>query len=190
MAVTEENKALAVYLRSVIGGRPSVTKFWDDAHLSSIDIMCVENAPDEGVSTVATLGLSDTAIGLEADGKPLRVELLMSYRTSQGDGENILSTCAFNVINSSMAINPGTIFPRVLELYRPHSQMVHIMFSSPYLWDLRAQDFAAKKVAWLVAIPISDAEYELARSEGSDALENLLEQHSADVFNLDRQSLL
>jgi hypothetical protein len=190
MTISAENKALAVYLRSMIGGRPSVSKFWDDAHHASIDIMRVEKAPDEHISTVSTLGLSDTDIGLEADGRSLRVELLMSYRTSQNDGENILSTCAFNVINSAMPINPGVIFPRVVELYRPSSSMVHILFSSPYLWDLQTQDFTTKKVAWLVAIPISDAEYDLARSEGSDALENLLEERNADVFDLDRQSVL
>lgn len=190
MTVSSDNKALAVYLRSMIGGRPTVTQFWDDARHASIDIMHVENAPNQGISTVATLGLSETAIGLESGGKSLRVEMLMSYRTSQNDGENILSTCAFNVINSAMAINPGAIFPRVLELYRPHGEMKHILFSSPYLWDLQTQDFANKKVAWLVAIPISDAEYELALSEGSDALETLLEQHDADVFDLDRESVL
>jgi antitoxin YqcF len=137
MTKSAENKALAQYLKSMIGDRPKIHAFWDVANKSSVDIFCVEDVPQKGISTAATLGLSDASIESEVYGKPLRVELLMSFRTAQGDGENILATCAFNVINSGMIIRPGIIFPRVVELYRPKSPMRHILFTDPYLWDLK-----------------------------------------------------
>jgi antitoxin YqcF len=188
MSISPENKALAICLKDAFDGQPSVTKFWDDAHKSNVDILCVENAPEDGVSAIGTLGLSDTSIDLESGGKPLRVEMLMAFKTAQQDGPNILSTCAFCVINSGIEIKLGSIFPRVIELYRPGSPMRHILFSSPYLWDLKTQDFPEKKVAWLHAIPISDAEHDYALTNGSNALETVLEEQAVNVFDLDRAS--
>jgi antitoxin YqcF len=190
MSISPENKALAVCLKDAFDGRPSVVKFWDDAHQSSVDILCVEDALEGSVSAIGTLGLSDTPINLESGGKPLRVELLMAFKTDQRDGAKILSTCAFNVINSGMEIKLGLIFPRVIELYRPGSAMHHILFSSPYLWNLKTQDFPKKKVAWLQAIPISDAEREYALANGSDALETVLQEREANIFDFDRASTI
>jgi antitoxin YqcF len=191
VAKSAENKALARYLRETIGGRSSIYKFLDEAKEGSVDIFCAEDVPQEGISTAATLGLSDASIDLEVDGKPLGVELLMSFRTAQGDGENILATCAFNVINSGMIIRPGIIFPGVVAMYRSNSPMRHILFADPYLWDLETKHFSTKVVAWLIAVPISDAELEFARARGSgDDLSSLLAEKAIDEFDLDRHSVI
>ena len=190
MSIPLEQKTIARYLSGVIKGKPSVSKYWDDAKKSNVDIMSIADRPNAGISTVTTLGLLNSDIGLEADGKPLRVEVLMIFNTSQGSAQNILATCAFNVINSNMEIYPGAVFPRVVELYRPDSDMKHILFVSPYLWSLETKDFESKKVTWLHGIPISDEEFEFSLSEGTEALEDLLEKEKVDIVNLDRKSIL
>ena len=49
MVVAAENKALALHLRSVLHGAPSVRKFWDDGRIKTIDIMTVRDCPVKGV---------------------------------------------------------------------------------------------------------------------------------------------
>ena len=190
MAVSKENKALAAYLRSILGGVPSVSKFWDEENRSSVDILSVRDRPVAGVSTYATLGLSDSSIGLSSDDVPLGVELLLALRTELGEGPNILSTCAFAVINSKLKARPGSVFPRVVELYRPEIDAKHAFLVPPFLWDLRTQEFPAKKVAWLLVVPISDREKDFVAQNGSDALENRFEEKQIDIFDLNRKSVV
>lgn len=63
---------------------------------------------------------------------------------------------------------------------------------SRFLWDQPPQTLRLprKTVAWLQAIPISTAEPEYARANGSEALEDLLEQQKADAVGLLRESVL
>jgi hypothetical protein len=190
MAVSKENKALAVYLRSKFGGTPSVSKFWDDAKRSDVDIMTVPDSPQPGVSSYATLGLSDSSIGLSSNDVRLGVELILALTNKYEDAANILASSAFAIINSKLKARPGSIFPRVIELYRPDLDMKHILLVPPFLWELETQEFAAKKVAWLLAVPISDEERNFALEKGSDALENVFEQKQIDIFDLDRRSVL
>jgi antitoxin YqcF len=190
MAIKSDNKALAIYLKDLFEGNATVIRYWDDAHHSSVDILSCEDTPEKGITSIGTIGLSETSISLESGGKSLRVELIMTFMADQLDGPNILSTCAFNVINSGMEIMPGSIFPRVLELYRPTSSMKHVLFSSPFIWEMETQEFTDKKVAWLHAIPISDAEYQYALANSSDDLETVLEENEVDMYDLDRLSVI
>lgn len=41
----------------------------------------------------------------------------------------------------------------------PNGEMKHVLLVSPFLWyDLTTLNFSDKKVAWLLAVPISDNE--------------------------------
>jgi antitoxin YqcF len=190
MAVSVENKALAVYLRSIFGGRPSVSKFWDANNRSSVDILTVRDSPHAGVSSYGTLGLSDFSIGLSSGEVCLGVELLLALRNEYQDAANILSTGAFAVINSKLKAKPGTVFPRVVELYAPQIEMKHVFLVPPFLWNLQTQEFSTKKVAWLLAVPISEKERNFVAENGSDALESLFEKRQIDIFDLDRKSIV
>ena len=119
MQVSQENKALATYLRSVLGGSPTVERYWDEGKQSSVDIMTVRDAPTPGVAVCATLGLSDHSTGLQVARIPLGVELLMAAGSHYACTPNIVDTCAFNMINSKMECRPGQVFPQVVEMYRP-----------------------------------------------------------------------
>ncbi len=48
----------------------------------------------------------------------------------------------------------------------------------------------SKKVAWLLAIPISEAERSFAINNGSNKLEDLFEKHQIDIYDLDRSSIV
>ena len=188
MAVSEDNKSLARYLRDVTQGSPTVTKYWDDAHVSDVDIMIIKDVPAGGVSTYASLALSDAKTGLTSGGKALGVEILLALATAEG--ANMIATCAFSIKKGEITPLPGVVIPRALELYGEGREMKHAMLISPFVWDLETQSFSAKSVAWLQVLPISDAERDYALANGPEALEDLFQDRQIDVFDIDRPSAL
>ncbi|MMZ71657.1 Antitoxin YqcF [compost metagenome] len=70
--------------------------------------------------------------------------------------------------------------------------MKHMLFVPPFLWEEQLQtiDFQDKKVAWLLAVPISENEYLFAQEYGSNKLEDLFEQKQIDIFDIERKSVL
>ena len=191
MGVSEENKVIARSILQVFGGKPSVTKYWDDHRESNMDILSTINQPSEGLTSYSTIGLSDYAIGYTAEEKPLGIELVGAHATEYDGFSNILATCAFVVINSERLIAPGEIFQDIVPLYYPDSEMKHMLFVDPYLWEnLKSVDLQMKKVLWLLAVPISHQEYLYASDCGIDALENVFEQEDIDIFDIERKSTL
>ncbi|MBG9917225.1 suppressor of fused domain protein [Bacillus sonorensis] len=192
MGVSTENKVIAKTLLKAFGGKPKVTKYWADHHHSSIDILSVDDRPEEGIISFATLGLSDYSIDYEVNGKPLRIEILGAIDSSSEIFANVLSTCAFNVINSNFSCALGAIFRDVIKMYDSNTEMEHVLFVSPFLWedDLESLEFANKNVTWLLAVPISEEEYLFARENGSEMLEELLEKQQIDIFDIKRKSVI
>jgi antitoxin YqcF len=186
MDVSVDDKALAQYLAKTFHGESSIDEYWDENDASSVDVMTVEDVPWAGVTTAATLGLSNVSVGFEVDGQALRVEILMPYASDAADGPNILATAALNVISSQMDAEPGVVHLGVVEMYLPDSDMKHLLLTHPFTWQLQSQRMTRKTVAWLQGVPISEAEYELALENGVDQLEDLLEAKSVDVFDLNR----
>jgi hypothetical protein len=191
MTVSSENKALAKYIRTVFGGVASVNKYWDDSHHSDIDIFRAAGAPAEGVDTFCTLGLSDHDIELVLDNnKPLRAEVLIAAQDQFEFAANVLSTCAFNVINSETALGPSVVYPDVVAMYAPELTVRHVMFVAPFLYPLETQWLETKTVAWLLAIPITEAEQRFHAQYGAEALEARLEDAEVDIFDLARASII
>lgn len=191
MTVTEENKIIAKRISKQFGGKPSVFKYWDDKNINNIDILMTGDRSYQGVTACSTIGLSDYSIGYTVDEKPLGIEIVGASESGLEKFPNILSTCAFNIINTKLTIFYGEIFKDIINMYYPDSDMEHVLFTSPFLlWDLQSMDFQAKKVAWLLAVPISEKEFQFAEQEGTEALEDLFERKDTDIFDIRRKSLL
>ncbi|SFT02500.1 suppressor of fused domain protein [Marininema halotolerans] len=192
MSVTEEKKIIAKSALHSFGGTPSVYRCWDDNRNSHVDLVTCKNRPYEGINSSATIGLSDFSIGYSAGDVPLRTEIVGAANSEFEWFPNVLSTCAFNVINSQMECGMGKIHHDVIEMYYPSFEMKHILFVPPFLWEesLKTIDFPDKKVAWLMAIPISENEYRYAKEKGSEALEDLFEKKEIDFYDLKRKSVV
>ncbi len=191
MTITNENKIIARTALEEFGGKPSVSKYWDDNNVSNVDILATIDRPYDGVTSYSTIGLSDYSIGYSVDEKPLRIEIVGAAAKIFEFFPNILSTCAFNIINTTLPISHGEIFKGVIKMYYPDSEMEHVLFTSPFLWDkLETIDFPDKKVTWLLAVPISTKEFLYAEKEGPEALEDLFEKKEIDIFDLRRNSIL
>lgn len=72
--------------------------------MSNVDILSTIDRPYEGVTSYSTIGLSDYSIGYSIDEKPLRVEIVGASATMFELFPNVLSTCAFNIINTKLPI--------------------------------------------------------------------------------------
>ncbi len=190
MTISDDNKKILEYLESVTGEATEINEYWDEDDAHSIDLMAVVNAPDEGVTTYSTLGLSDIDTGETLDNMKLGAEIIIAADSKREEAANILAICAFNMIKEDFEIGMGVIFADAAGTYLPNSDMKHIMFVAPFLWELETQDLQDKKVAWLQAVPISEAELEYAEEHGTEALEDLFVEKQIDVYDLDRKSVV
>lgn len=189
MATSEENKTLFKYLEIMFGKFLEIEEYKDGYEKSIVNIVKASDVPHQNITTYSTIGLSDASIGLVVEGVPLGVEIVLSARSNYDFAANILSTCAFNIINLKMTCKPDAIYRDVVEMYRPDLAMKHVMFVDPFLWPLRSHKFSSKVAAWLFAVPISEKEFEFAEKNGDGVLSKAFEKHQIDVFNLHRKSI-
>lgn len=189
--ITESNRTIARTIANVFGGQPSVVSYGDEQENSSVDLLTCIDRPQKGVSSYSTIGLSDSPNLRNGKDIGVRVEFLGSCASSVEAFPNILTTAAFCMINSSWPCYPGAIFPDVIAMYDCSRTMRHLLFVSPFLWEdrLKTLEFEGKTVAWLLAVPISEGEFQLAESEGSDKLEDMFEENQIDIFDINRPSV-
>jgi hypothetical protein len=191
MAASEENRALAKYLKEIVGGSPRVTAYrCDEEEEIYVDILQSDGVPAQRISTYSTLALSDHPVARTEAGAPIGVEILFCSQNRYTKSPNILTACGLNIIRSKASCGPGVVFPKHVELYYEDFDMKHILFVSPFLWDIKTQIFSTKTVAWLLALPISDAEYAAVSDKGSEYVEKIFEAKQIDIFDLRRRSVL
>ncbi|WP_028402359.1 suppressor of fused domain protein [Ectobacillus panaciterrae] len=187
------NKTIAKTIWNTFGGEnPKVYTYWDDNHESCIDILAVKERPFPKLTSISTIGLSDFSIGKHIGVNELRIEILGAYEEKYEYAPNMIATCAFYIINSKFSCYPGAIYQDVVHMYAPDSDMQHILFTNPFIWEneLKTLEFEDKIVAWLLAVPISETERIYTLEHGLDALETLFEEKQINIFDLNRLSVI
>lgn len=169
-----------------------VQEYWDEKNQKSIDIFTGIHTPYENVNSYSTLGLSQYTANLQSKGKILSVEFVSACDSSYPLFPNVISTCAFQVMDGKQNYGPGAVISNVISMYYPTSDMKHMWMAYPFLWDDAPHTLTVqqKLVAWLQLIPISDKEYQYLLTNGCDALEELFEREQVEVLNLNRKSVL
>jgi antitoxin YqcF len=187
-----ENKAIANKIATAVGGAPSVTRFWDDGKKKHIDLLLLADRPTRGVTTVASLGLSDIPLYFKDKEYPTRIEILGCFQSQEDLFPNIISTASFNIIKDNWFCAPGIIYPDIVSMYYPDYSMKHLYFTTPFLWEnsLVTIDMPSKKVSFLLGIPISEKERNYVVEYGSVELEAIFERENINIFNLRRESTL
>jgi hypothetical protein len=188
---SEEDKIIAKVALNAFSGKPIVHAYWDDNKKNYVDILSCSDRPLDGVTSYSTIGLSAHSIDQTVDNIPLGIEIVGVCASSYECFPNILGSCAFNIINTKYTCYPGAIFQDIVKYYLPNGPMMHILFLPPFFWEdkLTTLSFKNKKVAWLLAVPISDNELKYAKQYGVAALETLFEKHQIDIFDLQRNSV-
>lgn len=187
-----EKYIIAKHINGIVGGKSRFIQYADKKNESFVHIMCINDISWQDLVFYSTIGLSEYSIGLKVSEVPLRIEIIIAIYHIQEWAAAILSTCAFNIINSHYCCMPGTIFYDVIKLYIEDSDMKHIFFVPPFIWEENycGLKFSDKVVEWLLAVPISEKEAVFAEKYGSDALEELFEREQIDIYDLYRKSVL
>lgn len=75
-------------------------------------------------------------------------------------------------------------------MYERRVTTKHFLFVPPFLWEeqLPTIELKGKKVAWLLALPISEEERRYVQKTGSESLEKLFEEREISWFDLNRAS--
>jgi hypothetical protein len=174
-----------------VGGRPTARRYYQgDDHAVRIDIATFADRPQPGVTTFATLGLSDTPIPGRLR-PPLGVEVLGACDSAADGFVRVLAAIAFQAIAGGRRCEPGEVFDDVIPP-AVSTTLRHTLLVPPFLWEEGLESVVVdyKTVAWLLAVPISDAEAQLRAVQGADALESRFEEAEIDIFNPNRQSVV
>jgi antitoxin YqcF len=162
----------------------TVRRYWDEPENSSIDLLRCEDRPEEGVTSFGTIGLSARERG---DGQG-RTELVGACRTRFPYFDNIISTVAFNVINSGWACEVGALHNDVVTMYEASPTLEHVILLLPSLWGrtFPPLELPDRTVNWLMVMPISESEFVYAEQHGAAALVRQLEESGAELTDLHR----
>ncbi|SMO77403.1 Suppressor of fused protein (SUFU) [Chryseobacterium rhizoplanae] len=189
---SEENKKLSNYIANIVGVNKMIDRHYDNDKKNFIDIFTCDDPLYPRVKICGTIGVSDHPNKIEMNDNSFRnipIELLISGYKEFNMLANILSTSGFYITNNGWECQPGSVFMRIVEMYLETSEMKHIMFISPFLWDkLQPLKLETKTVHWLLCIPISDEELKYKMENGTSALENIFQEKDIDIFDINRKS--
>ncbi len=186
----KKSKTIAQHILKMFGGSPKVNRYYNDGGDKIIDILSCTNVPQKGLQSCASIGLSDTPIGLTVDEKELRTEIVGVSDMRIKTFGNIIASAAFNIMDSHKC-HLNYIVENVVNQYIKDTDMKHILLTNPFLWDqAHSINFDNICIAWLMVVPISDSEYDYAKKHGTDALEDKFEEKQIDIFNMFRKSII
>ena len=189
--ISNDNKAIARHVANAFGGKPAVREYLHDNLPLRIDILAVEDQPDPGVVSYGTIGLSDTPLKWDDGEFKVRIELCGSARSEKTLFPNVLASVAFSIMRSQVVYYPGRAIKNYFKEYYDDTNLPHLYFTSPFLWDdLKTLRLDQKDVTWLLCFPISEAELDFLTKEGGGEFENLLETLGVDVFDVGRDCVI
>lgn len=152
-----------------------------------VDIATWAGHPGSGLTSYATVGMSRFDNRMTIPSGELRVELVAAVQDRWELMTDVLCELAFAVGDDGAVVRPGQVFRDVPHL-RTSTATPHLLFWDPFLWELPSLPLGATTVAWLMAIPIGEAEAKLVAEHGADALIDEFERLSPDIHNLGRPS--
>ena len=188
--ISTENKKIAQYVARAFGGEPRVHEYINDSDTLSVGILFCEDRPSKGVTSHSTIKLSDYPRELMKGEHVTRLELAGLCIKPAEFFPNLLATAAFTIMQTDSVYRSGSVLEGVARKYC--SQLPHLYLTQPFIWKNRLQtlDCGAKKVSWLMILPISDAEYAYLHEHGDHALEKQLKRHQSDLSNPRRASTI
>jgi len=160
--------------------------------MPSVDLLICDDAPERGLTSYSTVTLADSPLIQRGKEFPARIEVAGACTSEVKGFGNAIATVAFFMIKDKWFCGPGVVFETMLSMYKLSATMQHLYFTAPSQWPAlnTTLELATKKVTWLWAIPISQAESRFIAEQGEERFEELLEESGADVFDIYRPSIV
>lgn len=185
-AVSPDNKQVAQTVAAAFGGDWSVKEHATEDESLQLYVLSTPDCPEQGLTSFSTVGLSDYPVPGSLQ-PPLGSEIVATSNFPQFGA--VLATAGFHVAGSGWTVEPGHVFPNMIDRFFEDVTTPHLLFVNPYLWEgLASRTLSAKTVAWLMALPITEAEKQYRGEHGAEALEDRFEQVDPDFIDLWRES--
>jgi hypothetical protein len=167
---------------AAFGGSASVRRYYNEDERLSVDVLEAAEAPAAGLTTFSTVTLHRAVNML--DGVAIPVEFAAVSDSSVRDCANVLSTMALTVISDGWLAAPGVVYPDAYGMYDDSTDFPHALLADPFPWP-ELSNWSGQRAAahWLLAIPISDAEWEFLREQGESALTARLEAADTPYYS-------
>jgi antitoxin YqcF len=193
MPISEADKRVGLKVADAFddGEFDRVARFWTEDESAFVDVAKYDGSPGPGIASYATLGLSAAPLMDGTTEMPFRVEICGAADDGYDGFANMLASVAFEVLDGGF-VYPDRIIGGVVEGYYPDLEMKHLLLMSPFLWGerLRSFDAGGRQVAFLQAVPISNAELDLAMRTSVDEMTDLLMARGAEPTDLARASVV
>lgn len=175
----------------VFEGPPRVFRFYDQNDEVSMDVMISPHPKREGICSYTTLGLIHYPVGQRRGGRPFRIELAGAASTEFEYYPNLLSQCAFEIINARFHCQEGAVLGDFVNTYVPDSKLPHLLFCRCGFWEqeLPEQELEDKTTGWLTVVPISTAELAFLEQHSFSALLAEFYRRKTDLTDLLRPSI-
>ena len=194
---SDDNKQIAFALRKVFGGaQPKVRRYTHNTQPLSIDVVISAKQPSESLSSLGTIGLSDHVMLHESGAEfQLRLELVAMCAGDPVVFGELLAAVCFSIIQSKRIAGPGDAFRDYIREFFPNCTVPHAYLTTPFPWqegELSLEPLAlpSKRVHWAMLIAISENELEYMERHGGEAFDSLLDEHSPDIADLHRPSVI
>tara|TARA_R110002020_G_scaffold412134_1_gene621738 strand:- start:401 stop:967 length:567 start_codon:yes stop_codon:yes gene_type:complete len=186
---SEVDKKIYRFTAERFSQKGPVYAYYNDDETISVDIMTGFDCPIKNVNSYATVGLS--ASSSQYFEKRVHVELVGACESKIASFANVVSSIAIEHLQSGAGLIHGNVIEDILGQYKISDSMEHILLCTPFLWPgLINQNFDGRSVHWLMAVPISDSEYEHWKKFGYQPLIDTFEEKQIDVYDINRPSVL
>jgi antitoxin YqcF len=150
------------------------------------------DSPVKGVTSYSTFGLYEHPMIGPAGEFPVRIELVGACENDVESFPKILASAATCIRETPGVFYPGAIILNRIREFEPLASTQHFLLTTPFLWRERlgSLDLGTRKVSWLLAVPISESEYQYRRRQGEGSLEKLFEEIRLDIFTLTRSPVV
>lgn len=181
-------KSVFKALSSVVGPVDKVTHYFDDSEENTVDIASFVDLPEAGLITYSTVTMH--VLGNEMDGRNIPIELMVIARAGDSAIVDVLIEAAFAVGKAGWLAVRGVVFPDFVSSYFPDTTTPHLMWMEPFVWPELAPlgVGGVGDVSFLMGLPLTQAEVDLAHVSGFDALESALETGDVPYTDLWRRS--
>jgi antitoxin YqcF len=185
----DDQKILEAF--TAVAGEVASTRRLTGRDSRRTDIVTVENSPRAGVNSYSTIGLSVIPIGFLSGAVYLGAELTAVAGAKFDRYIDVLAVCVTAILESKQRLFPGAVCKDAFKDVYPDAAVKHLIFDTPQGWesDLLTLDLGVRQAAWLMAIPVTDAELNLYSDNETGELQERFDNLHTDLADFDRPSV-
>lgn len=184
----EDNGQILRIVDDVFGGGSRMSHYSDMDPQGRVKILSRPQKND--LISFCTVGFSDFQPPTKVS-PPLGVEMLAV--SEREEFARVLVATGLYAIEHGWLLSPGTIVLDVVAEHMDSPHLPHLLLHEPFLWedsDFASRTLSRKTVAWVLGMPVSQAEGQYCYEHGFNALDELFMEAQPDLFDTQRPSVV